>query len=164
MAIKKCPLHALWLTLVIMALSACYSNDSRVVSQYQHVDNAVWDSQSDIIFPIDSLATGGCYRLSVSLRTTNMVPLQKIYITAEQDYSMPSLHRKDTVMVQLTDEAGNIQGQGINHYTYTAPVKATVHLHKGQNGQIRLTHIMRRTQLSGITDIGITLTHEDCGN
>jgi gliding motility-associated lipoprotein GldH len=93
-----------------------------------------------------------------------MVPLQKIYITAEQEYSMPSLHRKDTVIVQLTDEAGNIQGQGINHYTYTAPVKATVHLHKGQNGQIRLTHIMRRTQLSGITDIGITLTHEDCGN
>lgn len=164
MTIKKSHTLVSWMAVAAMLLTACNGNDKRVVSLYQHVDNATWNSQDSIVFPIDSIAQSGCYRLSVDIRTTSKVPFQKIYVTAEQDYSMPALHRRDTVMIQLTDEAGKIQGKGFNHYCFTAPVKAAVHLRKGQSGQISLSHIMRRTQLSGISDIGITLSHEDCSH
>lgn len=160
-------LSMLWLTLAgaTALLTAACSSDGRVVANsYHHISEGVWDTQDTASFTIDSLATDGYYQLSVALRTTNEIQYQKIFIVAEQSYSNPALSCRDTIAVQLTDEAGNIQGDGLGLYNYIVPLDRMINLHKGQSGTIKIGHIMRCTRLSGIVDVGIKLTYEDSSN
>ena len=115
----------LCMALAAAVLTSC-RNDSRVaVCQYANISNGAWDRPDRITFPVDSISTNGNYRLTISLRTTNEVQFQTIYLTAEQHFTHPEHHSTDTVAVALTDETGKIQGKGLGLYNYSVALATT---------------------------------------
>ena len=155
---------AVWIITCAMALASCSGGNSTAANEYYHIDDGIWDSQDTALFRIDSSRADGDYVLDIALRTTHDVQFQKLYLVAEQRYEKPALYSKDTVCVQLTDTMGKMLGSGLRLNNYSVIAKGNMHLRKGQNGQIKVYHIMRRTQTSGITDIGINLHDENSSN
>lgn len=144
-----------------LTLTGCRQSHSTAANRYYHIADEIWDTQDTARFILDSIPSEGDYRLSLQLRTTSELPLQKIYLVAEQRYESPPSYRKDTVCVLLTDTTGKRLGAGVGLSSYTAATKPLIHIRKGQSGQIKVYHIMRRTQLKGIADIGIVLKNEN---
>lgn len=155
-------LHLIYI--VGLLLTACTIDKSVPMDAYSHVDGTKWNAADKKTFVLDTVETTGDYRLSVRLRTTNELEFQKIYVVVEQQLHDPMLCSRDTVIVQLTNKQGVLLATGVDHYDFVAPLGKAIRLHKGQNGEITLSHIMRRTQLKGITDVGIKIEHEDSGN
>ena len=150
--------------IVGLLLTACTIDKSVPMDAYSHVDGTKWNAADKKTFGLDTVETTDDYRLSVRLRTTSELDFQKIYVVVEQQLHNPMLHSVDTMMVQLTDERGAMLGTGVDFYNYVVPLDHPIHLHKGQSGVVTLRHAMRRTQLKGITDVGIKIEHEDSGN
>lgn len=151
----------LWLAALPLLIGACSVDSSVALRSYNHIEGSEWNSVDKQSFVLDTVSTTGDYRLSVGLRATKEVQLREIYIVVEQQLHNPALYQKDTLKVLLTDEQGNMMGKGLALHEYVTPLSRPVHLHKGQSGEITLGHIMRRTQLKGITDVGIKIEYED---
>lgn len=147
-----------------LLLTACTIDNGILMDAYMHIDDSKWNSADTKTFALDTVRSTGDYRLSVRIRTTNELEFQKIYVVVEQQLHDPMLCSRDTVIVQLTNKQGVLLATGVDHYDFVAPLGKAIRLHKGQNGEITLSHIMRRTQLKGITDVGIKIENEDSGN
>lgn len=154
-------IRLLWLAALPLLITTCSVDNSVPLNYYCHIDNSEWDTQDKKVFTLDTVETTGDYKLSVALRATKEVQLQEIYIVVEQQLCDPAFCKKDTLIVQLTDRQGNMMGKGLGLYNYIVPLSRHLRLHKGQSGEITLSHIMRRTPLKGITDVGIKIEYED---
>ena len=80
--------------------------------------------------------------------------------TAFKDYrDLPAegWRAKDTLDITLTNELGEAQGNGISNYEYVLPLPQ-LHLQPGDQGRIRIYHLMRRPTLSGITNVGLEIS------
>ena len=154
----------MWIAVCAIAFASCSGSNSTAANEYYHIADGIWDSQDTAFFHVDSIRADGDYVLNIVLRTTNEVQFQRLHLVAEQHYDTPTLHVKDTVCVQLTDTTGKMLGTGLGLNNYSVIAKGNMHLRKGQSGQIKVYHIMRRTQASGITDIGINLHDENSSN
>ena len=149
---------------IVLLLTACTIDNGVLIDAYSHIDDCKWNSSDKKTFALDTVERTGDYRLSVRLRTTGDVDFQKIYVVVEQQLHDPMLRTRDTVMVQFTDERGVMLEQGVDLYNYVVPLDKPVRLHKGQSGEVTLSHVMRRPQLKGITDVGIKIEYEDSGH
>lgn len=151
----------LTLTLLIGIVSASCGGRNHVVSySYIPMKDSEWKVQDDLVFDIDTLQESGNYKFSVGLRANNDVQFQKIYVTIEQDFNNPAFYRKDTIEVTLTDKMGSIKGRGLRLYNFMQSIKERIPLQAGQTGTVRISHVMRRAVLTGITDVGFRLICE----
>ena len=144
---------------VCLLLSMASYNSDLIYHQYRHVSQTPWDTQDTISFNIDTIPATGDYQLSVALRTTAEIQYQQIFLAV--DCSLPHYSTRDTVSIILTDSEGEMQSNGIRLYNYSTPLPRSLHLTRGQQAQVNITHLMRRTQLRGITDVGIKIGRED---
>ena len=162
---QRLPLRRLHLIYCIaLLLTACTIDNDVLVDAYSHIDDSKWSSSDRKTFALDTVEKTGDYRLSVRLRTTSEVEFQKIYVVVEQQLHNPMLRSRDTVVVQLTNEQGVMLEKGVDLYNYVVPLDKAIRLHKGQSGEVALSHVMRRTQLKGITDVGVKIEYEDSGH
>ena len=65
-----------------------------------------------------------------------------------------SLISRDTLCYHLSDESGNLCGQGINLLQYETRA-GTLPLRTGEETQIRIHHLMRRETLPYIMEVGV---------
>lgn len=157
LGLKSASLGLIIAVLGLLTAGCSSPQEENVIFRYQQLANNSWDRQDNIVFRIDSVSHSGLYRLSVVLRTTSEVPFQRVAVVVEQAFERPRFYRKDTVMASLTDVRGNMEGKGLVLYNYVFPDSHALHLYRGQRGNVRVSHIMRRMQLDGIRDVGIRI-------
>ncbi len=145
---------------VLMMLCAVWSCDSRraIIDSYVSLPSTGWDTYDTLSYPIDSIESSGDYTLAVHVRTTRNIPFQSIKVVVEQNYDKPQLQLRDTMEVELADDQGNLEGQGLYLYTTGTDSPHSLHLSRGQRGEVRLTHIMRCDPLPSIRDVGISIS------
>lgn len=142
---------------LLCALCGC-DKEQTITDQFKPLPSSGWDARNTLSFPVDSIGRSGDYRLGVNVRTTRDIPFQSISVVVEQRFENPRYQSRDTVEVMLADNRGNLEGRGLYLYTTGTETPHQLHLYKGQHGVIRLSHIMRRNLLSGIRDVGISIS------
>ena len=145
-------------TLLVVLLTAC---TGRVIYyKYQPVPQTVWSSDKPILFNIDSVRHEGDYKFQLSIRTGSSFPFQALWIVVEQHWTNPTTTRLDTIICPISDDRGNFTGQGISVYQQNYDI-GTYTISKGSKAKIKISHIMRREQLPGVTDVGLQMVRVD---
>lgn len=141
----------------VCVLAAC---DTRTVyDKYEHTPIMGWEKNDSLFFTTNAVEKGGVYRQELGLRINGAYPFMSLRLIVEQEL-MPE-HRKwrDTVDYHLTDNKGNVMGQGTSYYQYVLPV-GEVSMEAGDSLHINVHHDMKRGILPGISDIGIKISRK----
>lgn len=136
-------------------LTAC--DGQTLYHSYLHVPANGWEKHDTLVFHTDSIPQDATYQFQLELRSTDKFPYQSVWVIVEREFTPPQSLRRDTVECQLLDPVTQKTGRGIYLYQYSIPLPP-LHLHKGQNGEIRIRHYMRRESLPGLHDIGIRMS------
>ena len=156
--IKGFLLAAMACVVVAMLLAAC---DHRTIyDRYQSTALAGWEKNDTLSFAISPLKDAATYRAMLGVRTTDAYPFTAITLIVEQEI-MPA-HRfvSDTICCHLTDNQGNVLGDGISYRQYQFDI-CTQQLQKGDSLHVVVRHDMKREILPGVSDVGIKLIKED---
>ena len=140
--------------ILLLNLVSCQENT--LVHEYKHINVDGWDRADTITFQIPSVAESGTYEVSVGLRLRNKFPYEAIYVTTELYLEDPSIKKKNTTCVNITDKDGNLLGYGVAYYQYEQPCMK-IQLQKGQHGKIMVYHTMHKEILPHVTDIGVCI-------
>ena len=149
-------LFSLLLSLTVaLVMSSC--NRNTIYSHYAHIPVVGWDREDTLFFTVSQLREGGVFTEELGLRTTDQYPYTSLTMIVNQQVFPSGFFQRDTVTVKLVDEEGNRQGGGLNLFQYTVPF-AEVQLTDIDSLIVTVTHYMKRENLPGITEVGLTVT------
>lgn len=151
------PLLRLMFFLLCFIPATISCTDDALYRSYQSVPIDGWDAADPVAFQVDTLRQPTTCHILLNVRTSAMeaYDFRTLYLEVRQQWN-GRLLRCDTIACLLSDERGEIEGDGVMRYQYTFPV-STVSLPAGSVGYLRVRHLMRREILEGISDIGIEI-------
>ena len=153
---------AVVILVTMLCLGACQLRETDYRA-YCDVPVESWEQHRAVTFPLDSIVLpDGQYRLSITLRTTHDYPFQTLWLlvtTRLQTDSAQWEQTADTLVCNVTDPQGHQLGPGVTRFRYTMPLRSLT-VNGPLQGQVQVRHIMRRTLLPGITDVGIIISPE----
>jgi len=126
---------------------------------YEPTDIASWGTYEGLSFKIDSLKESGSYRMKVHVRTSTVdrYPFKVLFLEVRQKWSRNKTELIDTIPCNLAADEHKAGGVSLLQYDY--PV-CDIRCYRGDSAQIIVRHIMRKEEVQGISDIGISLIHE----
>lgn len=156
--------YAFVIAVTAALLVAC--DRTLVFSHYEHTSTSGWERNDTLTFCAGPLTATGDYQEEVGIRITGQYPFTSITLIVSQAL-LPAappavssqgvgVSRQDTLVCTLFDKRGAIQGDGINIYQYTFPLRS-MRAEKGERLVVSMRHDMKREILPGVTDIGFTL-------
>ena len=143
----------LLLSMIVMIV-AC--TQSTIYHHYEPIDDNGWSRTDTIQYELPTVPEDGDYHISLGLRYNELFPYQGLWIVAETSLHHPTASYLDTLYFRTTDEDGRPTGKGLS-LVQADTLLTTLHMPKGQKGQVCLRHIMIREVLPGIKDIGVKL-------
>lgn len=139
-----------------LLLAACGEHRTATFA-YQATPVDGWERKDSLCFPVDTVAAGGRYVLSLGVRTSaaHAYPYRDValQVVARMGGSRPQVRN---VVCRLADAEGDASGSGTGTYQYVFSVD-TLQLQAGQAGTLIVRHLMRDALLPGITDVGVRL-------
>ena len=148
------------LLLVLLFLLCASCTKKMIVHHYEHIDNDGWTRYDTLSFEIPPAAASGDYSLFLGMRYSNDMPYEGIWIEVETQFSHPHYASLDTLYFLTADSIGMLLGKGINLKQQEMPL-SSLNLKEGQQGLVRVRHIMARNVLPFVRDIGIRVVQED---
>ena len=140
--------------LIGLFLSSCTS--STLYHHYQSLPAEGWERSDTVCFDVPKAEEDIDGSLFIGLRTAAHIGIQDIMLAVEQcDEAAEVLHH-DTIHYLLTDDEGNATAQGVNYHQYENR-QLPFRLQKGKSATVRIHHLMRREDISGITEVGIRI-------
>ena len=144
---------------VALALTSC--NRNTLYSHYEHIPIEGWERSDTLNFRLTDIPQTGTYTEELGLRISTAFPYTALTLIVSQLAKASDLERTDTLTARLTDDDGNLNGQGgIDHHQYAFTLSA-VKLQQGDTLTIAVRHAMRRESLPGICELGITVAQPD---
>ena len=141
---------------LILSLSLTSCRHGNVRHAYRHIPSMCWDKADTVVLHLGEVAEEGIYGLYADVRTNKKYPYAYLYILVEQRLHSPEVVRSDTFCIQMADSTGKLCGKGRNLLNCESE-RLPVHLAKGQDGEIRMSHLMHQGMLPGISDVGFRL-------
>ena len=147
--------------LLLAAFASC--TESTAFKDYRDLPSEGWQAKDTLTFQVDTIRRAAPYEVILGIRTSSAhaYPFQQLTLVAEQEWKVADkdsvYSQKDTLDITLTNELGEAQGNGISNYEYVLPLPQ-LHLQPGDQGRIRIYHLMRRPTLSGITNVGLEIS------
>ena len=149
----------LTLSFLTVGLSACNQRETdKAAWEFCTIGEEGWCTEDTLAFDIDSIKTDGYYETMLCLRTSagNACPYTDISLLVSCHWQTGSalVSRSDTLKCVFTTDNGDVRGTGVSLYQYNLPMD-TLYLPAHSRGRIVVGHIMRRSPLPGIHDVGI---------
>lgn len=140
-------------------LTASCAGDT-LVHRYATLPADGWARRDTICFhlPQHTEDIGGT--LTVGLRTKTGLGIMDIVLAVEQCDSNAYVCRRDTVRYPLTDSEGDALTSGVNFHQYETQ-HVPFRLEEGQQGCVRIYHLMTRETIPGITEVGIRIRNDE---
>lgn len=144
---------------MVMMLSSCrnrsYYSDSVIIP------GASWSSDSSILFnaPVNDTTTS--FDIGLTIRTNPEYPFRNLFLFFTTT-SPGGVSIRDTVEYLLSNEKGERFGTGAGAITsLNVPFKANVIFPDQGIYRFRIEQGMRREELTGIVDIGLSITKHE---
>lgn len=151
---------------VAFGLAAC--NERMPVSTFRSFSETGWERTDTVVVALDSLATPGRYvaTVHVRLQVARPYPFQELLLAVERDLtlsedSLQALRDTtvDTLCIVTASDQGDYVGRGVSVLEYASnPIE--MNLPAGTSGRFVVRHLMTRTPLEGIREVGLTLRRE----
>lgn len=127
---------------------------------YEPTDIASWGTYEKLDFKVDSLKESGKYQMFLHVRTSSVdpYPFKVLFLEVRQQWPKTKEERVDTVSCSLNKDEHKAGGVSMLQYDY--PV-CEITCHRGDSALISVRHIMRKEEIPGISDVGISLIHEN---
>lgn len=124
--------------------------------QYEAVDVESWDQAERLKFEVPPVEAGD-YEEQLHVRTTmsNRFPFKALYVEVRQQW--PDSLYVDTLCCDIDDATSSNTGISVRQYSF--PIRR-LSLAKGDSAVVCIRHIMRQEEISGISDIGVSLVRE----
>ena len=167
------------LTYLFLALSVASCSTDTVYDRYRGIGADGWRRTDTLVFGIGGLHEAGTYYPVTGIRISNDYPYTSLTLVAERKTTPARTGagavapgkkdnekevcppeediRRDTLVYDLTDDHGRFYGPGIGCHHYALPA-GSVALTAGDSLTISLYHIMRREHVSGIIDVGVSVS------
>ena len=114
---KKKYHSSIWPFAVALALAACSRNI--VYSHYEHIVIDEWDRQDTVHFCVP-VASAGVYNVAMGLRVNSLYPYTQLAVRARQTTQKGGHTSTETLCLDITDDEGKVQGEGLNAFYYEA--------------------------------------------
>ncbi|MBQ8988101.1 MAG: gliding motility lipoprotein GldH [Prevotella sp.] len=137
----------------------CACGRQKEYSNFQHVSTTGWDKTDTLFFDIPPIKKDGTYREELELRIDNNFPFQSLTLEVIQTILPSDRQTNYELHCPLIDQKGNMRGAGISFFQYTFPIDNML-LSTGDSIHISVTHKMKREIMSGVADVGISLTKQ----
>lgn len=145
------------LALAMLTLYSC--NSRKVYSQYEHVEASGWEKADTIWYVVPPVSKSGTYREELGLRSNGHFPYQELTIEIRQIIWPKGEQQFYRINCPLFENNGKAKGSGISLYQNEFLI-SDIQLNKGDSLRIAVIHQMRRNQIPGITDVGISLSQQ----
>ena len=144
------------MAILLLLTVACQHRPATM--QYHTLSHEGWKSIDTLFFEIDSLTKAGTYNLHAAVRTTASHPydFRQLVVEVRQHWLPDSIVQVDTVTFKFAEPVSEQSGKGVSVFTYELPT-VTMHHPVGAKAHVEVRHLMRRTPLHGINDVGICL-------
>ncbi len=150
----------LWSWIVIMAMvsvGVCGCDSNTVYFHFCHTPLSGWEKNDTLTFSVPGVRLQGSYNQEIMLRTTDEFPYKSISLIVEQTI-LPAGHTTcDTIKCMVSDNNGNIKGNGISIYQNQFKTK-NLKLNANDSLHIKIRHAMRREMMPGVSDVGIRIS------
>lgn len=148
------------LFILVLAMLLLYSCDSRkVYSRYEHVETSGWEKADTIWFEVPPVSKSGTYREELGLRSNGHFPYQELTIEIRQTIWPAGKQLSYHMSCPIFENNGRPNGAGISLYQNEFPF-SDIQLNAGDSLRIAVIHQMRRDQMPGIADVGISLIQQ----
>jgi gliding motility-associated lipoprotein GldH len=144
------------LGILAVALTMTSCSRQTIYSHYENISSDGWLRSDSVCFDISPVHEGGLFSETIGLRLTRQYQFMNLSLIIFQQTSSSQQQRTDTLNISIMDEHGQMQGDGINYYQYNMPLKDIL-LSDGDSLHVTVTHMMRRENLNGISNIGLSL-------
>lgn len=149
--------HALRLAVIALTLCAATACEKGTTETgFRTIAAEGWDEAECLSFDIDSIGATGRYALEIGLRNTVTPPYPFREIAIAVGRHGDGLSRTDTLFLPVRPPYGEMQVRGVSLLQYDFPID-TMHLEAGTRLRITLQHLMSRSPLPGIKNVGIRL-------
>lgn len=144
---------------LLYLLEACHT-DTRYHVYQPVLGSDGWQKKDSLVFNLPPDVSSGAYGMEIGIRNTGVYPYRDIWlsVTRLEVDSLPA--HTDTVHMYLADDKGRWGHEGaiggLYQQTYVCE-KPVVLLTDSVGRSFRVTHLMRRNPLPGISDVGIRL-------
>ena len=155
---KHTLLYIIALAFLCVLVTAC--NKKTVYYHYEHTSLAGWDKNDTLTFALGPVSAPGSFVEEIGLRVSGEYPFTRLNLIVEQKNQSKQLLRVDTLVCDLVNEKGNMEGQGVSQYQYLFRLSA-MDLEEGEQLFVAVRHDMKRDILPGISDIGLRLVRND---
>ncbi|MBP5393529.1 MAG: gliding motility lipoprotein GldH [Bacteroidaceae bacterium] len=145
--------RALWFSMGLF-LAAC--NKSTLLHSYKPLPLEGWDRRDTICFDLPQVQKDIDATLYIGLRTKAYIGIQNVALAVELTDETAGICLCDTVHYPLTDAEGYTLTRGVNTHQYETQ-QLPFYLKKGEQGTIRIHHLMANETLTGITEVGIKI-------
>lgn len=139
---------------VLATLFTISCTQSTITHHYEAVSDEGWSRNDTLHFPLPEIKEDGNYRVELGLRYNNLFPYEGLWLVAETRLNTPHFIRIDTLCIVTANKEGRPTGRGVV-LMQSDTLLTTLHLSKGQNGEIYLRHIMHNEVFPGILDVGV---------
>lgn len=156
------PKAAFTLGMLCFWLMACQRPTIKEVHAYLPVvSDSGWAKKDTLCFDLPDELQPGRYRLEIELRNTDEYPFRDIWLSISENLKDSLREETSYLHGHLADETGRwMNGKragGFFPVTFVLDKPLWIRRVSTQL-RIRLTHLMQRNPLPGITDVGIRLT------
>jgi len=155
--------HSTLLTVITVVLLLVACSQGCLLHQYQTIAPEGWERNDTLSFSLMPVPQSGNYTVNLGIRYNPQFPYEAIYVVAETHLRHPFTFRRDTICLHTTDPQGKSIGQGTTILCSTQPI-TMLKLRRGQQGTIRLHHIMAREILPSIREVGVKISDESQTN
>ena len=141
---------------------SCYQNTAYF--KYFPIKIEGWEKADFLEFIVPSVSLGGYYVEEIGVRTSRDYPYRQLSLAIDQKIisttgEQPTRVKKDTIIVDIYDEEGRVEGRGVNLRQHNIPFKS-FKLYPGDSIVMRISHGMQRLSVKGISDVGLKVTRQ----
>lgn len=143
-----------WLVTALVA-AACGSDVA--YSRYESTPIDGWRRGDTLSFVVPPVPQLGENEASLGVRVSYLYPYGNLALAVEQQsFADGTTFRLDTIECFFSDSADVSHGKGISLYHHDESLRMAAEL-RSDTVKIRVWHVMSRTSLPGISDVGITI-------
>ena len=141
----------------VWTLSSCIGDV--VYDKYKPTPVDGWERSGTLVFDVPKLRDSGRYRQEIGLRINVAYPFTGLSLLVERTIEPGHRVDVDTLNCRLYDSKGNALGDGFSFFQYDF-ILSDGELQKGDSLHVRVSHIMMREILPGVSDIGFRLVRK----
>lgn len=145
----------LLLFMTIIAFMSCQKSD-KPCFRFNSISDSFWERTNNLVFDVDTISDSGLYAMVGMLRINNDFPYKEVYLLSEMSLENPQVVRIDTIRCVIGWKKNKHKKSGLTCLQIQSEA-IIMHLTKGQFGKVRLKHLMQRTDVPGIKEVGLQI-------